>query len=398
VNSKKLNLEALVDKNLSKSSEQAAKEDASVKSVLQRFRKSATVAPPAQDRSDLDQSDLQKIDTPSPHDPVSTQPGHDDPVVSQPGLDLTPSFSNPVAKQPGTVEPVIEKRIEQPIRKTTPSRSDPVIKQPPRQMTRSANDPLPGYRVPNIISDEIIQTLGLPEQTVLWRLYRLSYGFNRQTTDPVGVGRLAEKCNLGETAVKKALKDLQLKRLIIIHQDTSGNPKGGNRYTVLPGLLSDPVAKRPGSIETGLSGDHIKDHEDLNNTSDHQEKTMRLYEELTGNYWTRADQSAYQKIQNVSLNRIEAGIKRAMERAASRPGSLAYFCKEIINPSLGQPQKYDRKRAQLQKIIEQVREARVGIGSEYTTELFRQDVERACGREGVIFDPDLFNEIVGRTG
>jgi DNA-binding MarR family transcriptional regulator len=264
------------------------------------------------------------------------------------------------------------------------------------EATKTLYDQLPHYRTFNVLDDEIMPTLPAIEQVVLRRLVRLSYGFNRQVTDPVSINKLAEKCNLGTTAVKKALASLESRELITRYSDNSRNPAGGNRYAVLTKTLGDLVAMGLSREESKPQSGHIKDHDDLKITSHHLSETMRIYQSLTGNNWTKADQAAYKKIATESLERIEQGVKRAFDRAASHPGSFAYFTKEILNPSLSKSKVNERQSAKLRQIIEQVREARIGVGSEYTAEHFRQDVERACGREQMIFDYDLFNEIIGK--
>src|SRR5262249_11478926 len=312
---------------------------------------------------------------PSPADPVAPQPRRDDPVTMQPGLETTRSQQDLVSIQPGHI--------------ATQLPSDPVTAQPRRQATRSYYSPLPGYRIPNLISDEIMPTLTTPEQSVLQCLIRLSWGFNRVTTDPVGVAKLAEKCNLGETAVKKALKELQAKGRIEIHIDDSGNPKGGNRNTVLVGLFNDPVAERPGRKEAPSGGTRIKDHDDLNKTIDHQSETMRIYQTLTGNAWTKADQPAYEKINSIPLDHIESVIRAVLDRAKDPPRSLNYFVGEILSGGrTGKGREAHRKK--IEKIVARLRD--LHIGGDF--EGFRAHVEKECAKEGVIFDLDLFNEIV----
>src|SRR5713226_2090422 len=95
------------------------------------------------------------------------------------------------------------------------------------------------YTVPNLLDDEITPTLTLAEQSVLRRLFRLSYGFNRPTTGPVSIRKISEKCNLSASGVKLALKSLEAKKLIRAIGEGKFNPQGGNRYHVLPNLVTE---------------------------------------------------------------------------------------------------------------------------------------------------------------
>src|SRR5262249_6630210 len=241
-----------------KTKEQAEKEDASVKTVLERFRKAGPI--PEDQSIQSISTKIEDPSAPSPADPVAPQPRRDDPVTMQPGLETTRSQQDVVSIQPGHI--------------ATQLPSDPVTAQPRRQATRSYYSPLPGYRIPNLISDEIMPTLTTPEQSVLQCLIRLSWGFNRVTTDPVGVAKLAEKCKRGERAKKKVLKEWKEKGRIKINIDYSGNQKGGNRNKVLAGLFTAPVAERPGRKEPPSGEPQKKNHDNLKKKKDHQSKTM----------------------------------------------------------------------------------------------------------------------------
>lgn len=278
---------------------------------------------------------------------------------------------------------------------TTQSNNDSVSKRPSYQTTKSSYDQEPGFRIPNILEDQIIPTLTLPEQSVLRRLFRLSYGFNRQYTDSVSLSKLSEKCNMGQTAVKSALKSLQGRGLIAIESDLSRKPNGGNKYSVLTGLFGDLVARRPSPETTKSPSDHIKDH-DLNNTSHHQREVMTIYQSITSNQWTKKDDTAYQQIKNIPLDQISITIRQVLERAPQHPATLAYFVKEILSPTPVNAASRSARRAQMERIIREVRDAHQSING-YLLSNFVADVKEACAKEGVVFDNDLFNEITNRT-
>jgi hypothetical protein len=60
----------------------------------------------------------------------------------------------------------------------------------------------------NFIIDTLLPNLRPEEQVVLLRLYRLSYGSRRNTTDFVGYTRLAEQCNISLKTAYRAIKRL----------------------------------------------------------------------------------------------------------------------------------------------------------------------------------------------
>jgi hypothetical protein len=290
-----------------------------------------------------------------------------------------------------------------------PGSNRTVLSEPSPIRTKPQQNQVGGhYITPNKLDDEIMPTLPPYEQIILRRLLRLSWGFNRFSpaiTDPVSYTRLAEKCSLSVSTVKRALQGLEQKGKVRPFGTQKHNPSAGNQYEILIeyyGLIEPSPSRtklsEPGPNRTKFSQNSIKDHdhEDLNNTiSDHLKAVTTIYEKITGNSWKATDLKSYQQIKHVSVEQIEQGIRRAAERAKSHPGSLAFFTKEILTPSLGQPKATERQRAQLKRIVDEVSKNKVGAGSEYTEEHFRRDVERACNREGVIFDLDLYMKIIG---
>ncbi len=395
MSSKRPNLDELVNKNLAKTNEQANREDASVKSILNKFRASPAVAPnqanesPGQTVTRLDNSQVnERSNAPAtrPIDNLATeQPGYSNQVTEKPGKSVAQSISSEVDRE--NLKPAIQK--------------------PGYSVTWLLNSQAPHYKILNLIDDEIIPGLTLAEQTVLRRLYRLSYGFNREITQPVSLNKIAEKCNLSVAGVKLAIKSLIAKNLIRLIDNNKYDPKGGNQYQVLPDLDSYSVTRlqynqaneSPGYTETKLLSSHTKDHdhEDLktkdHDQSAHERETKMIYQSITGNSWKKADQSAYEKIKQISLGIIEQGIRITFTRAATRPGSLAYFVKEILAIANPTPtQRGVRKRA-MEQIIARVRE--LNTGAQLPISEFAARVKAACAREGVLFDNDLFQEIIG---
>lgn len=91
------------------------------------------------------------------------------------------------------------------------------------------------YTIPNALHDELLPTLPPYEQLVLLRLYRLSYGFNKTKTAAVSYSKIASKCNLSVSTVKRSLQGLEAKKLICLIGDTKHNPTAGNQYELLLG-------------------------------------------------------------------------------------------------------------------------------------------------------------------
>ena len=296
------------------------------------------------------------------------------------------------------------------------SSSNPVHSEPSPQRTHSPNNniqksstPLAslssvgGYKTPNFLDDEILPDLSPPEQIVLRRLYRLSYGFNRQTTDSVGINKLSQKCNLGESTVKRAIKSLSDRGLIIVHLDNSNHPKGGNRYSVLTGFIVNPVHSEPGSQKTQFTVNHIthdddplkrQDHHQSTtaNISDHEKAVMMIYQEITGNSWSKADHSNYEKIKHIPIEKIEVALRLANDRATNRPNSFAFFIKEILASVNPKTQSRTTRKKAMQKIVERVRNA--SVGSNISPSDFVYKVKEICLREDIAFENDLLDELL----
>ncbi|MFY9221528.1 MAG: hypothetical protein WAQ98_02600 [Blastocatellia bacterium] len=280
-----------------------------------------------------------------------------------------------------------------------------------REKTKTQDDLVGYYKIPNFVDDELLPTLSIIEQVIYRRLYRLSYGFNKQTTDSVGFTKLAEKCNLGTTAIKKAIKSLEDRGLIQVHSDNSRDPKGGNRYTVFTSLPSRQDATRLSREKTKSPSVYIKhddDHDDLKrqdhhltrnaqptNLSEHEKTVMMMYQKITDNPWTKADSDTYTKVKAIPIEKIEIALRLASERAKNRPNSFAFFIKEILSVSSPKKQSRSQHKKAMEKIMLDIRNSKVG-SSNYTISDFAYDVKEACIREDVTFDNNVFDEIFSK--
>lgn len=268
--------------------------------------------------------------------------------------------------------------------------------QPPatlEQGLQNTNSQSAFYQVFNVVDDEIMPTLTLAEQSVFRRLYRLSYGFNRQITDSVSLNRLAEKCNLSLAGVKLAIKSLQMKNLIKIVGDRSRDPRGGNKYEIrLDGFLNK-AAEQLGYSVAKLVSSPIKDDDDFNNTSNHHQKAvMTIYQQVTGNTWTPADAKTYQQIKATPLEVIESAIRIATNRAASQPRSLAYFKQEIIQQQQPKKETKATTKNKLKRIVGDVRNIYVGTHLSFS-ELAELVKDRAA-KEGIPYGGGILDEVL----
>src|SRR5215213_8132283 len=68
-------------------------------------------------------------------------------------------------------------------------------------------------RIPNEMFEDILPTLRTSEQSVLLRLYRLTWGFQKDTCH-VSMGRLGKSCNLSTRQVTTCVQALEKRSLI----------------------------------------------------------------------------------------------------------------------------------------------------------------------------------------
>jgi hypothetical protein len=94
--------------------------------------------------------------------------------------------------------------------------------------------------VPNDIWDEVMPTLNVYDQAVLWRLYRLTRGHHADTCR-VGLERLAKACNIGKRQISTSLDRLVKIGLVERVGADFGNPnkkdRGGIYKVNLPAAL-----------------------------------------------------------------------------------------------------------------------------------------------------------------
>jgi len=249
-------------------------------------------------------------------------------------------------------------------------------------------------KIPNASFDKLIASLDPYEFKVYFRLYRLSHGFH-QNHCFLGYASLSKGCSLSNRHLKRIIPKLVSRGLVKVLKVYNEGKNKGTLYEISTGDQQSPVTHRHrGPAVTGDQQSPNKEDDDLKDISHHQRETMTIYQELTHNKWKKADNRAYQKIKDVPIEKIEAAIHSASQRAASRPNSLSYFIKEISNLAQPSAQSRTQRKKTLEKIIQQVEQTHLGQ-QQYSFSEFREDVKLECGRTGKPFDSDLFNEIIG---
>lgn len=84
-------------------------------------------------------------------------------------------------------------------------------------------------------------------------------------------------------------------------------------------------------------------------------------------------------------------VETVVRRTPTKINSFKYFVKEITAQPDPRNRAWHKKR--LEKIVHKIRDISVGRG-DYSMADFVEDVKCNCAREGVVFENDLFNELV----
>ncbi len=110
--------------------------------------------------------------------------------------------------------------------------------------------------------------------------------------------------------------------------------------------------------------------------------------------WNDSDSAAYEEnlLTKVPEERIVSTVEAVARRAPAKINSFRYFVKEIV--AVTDPRNRAWQKKQLAKIVRRIREIAVGR-TDYSMGDFAEDVKRACAREAVPFDNDIFNELAG---
>ena len=269
--------------------------------------------------------------------------------------------------------------------------------------------------IPLHLLDDLAKTLTPTEWTLYLRLFRLSYGWHKDTCI-VGLEALSQATNIGRTVLRETLKSLQNRKLIQVIETINTKELKGTKYRIYTLSENNTVSKSDrvsinntvSSNDTGSISDTNKyiddDHDDylnkdhhqstMPNVSDHEKQVMMIYQEVTHNLWSKVDHNNYQKIKHIPFEKIEIAIRLANNRATNRPNSFAFFIKEILASVNPKPQSRTTRKKAMQKIVERVRNA--SVGSNISPSEFVHKVKDACLREDVAFDNDLLNEVMDK--
>lgn len=265
------------------------------------------------------------------------------------------------------------------------------------------------FKVPNFVGDELLSLLDPYEFKVYFRLFRLSYGFH-QSQCFVGYKSLSEACNLSIAQLKRVIPSLIKKGVIRVIQYFNNANKKGTVYEIYTSVNQIPVSNSDQSpSETSIQQSSTSyDQEDLNNKSSSKEalmlsdddifksnhflETKTAYELITKNSFKLSDMKTYKEIKQIPLDIIQEAFKVVSSRSNSRPNSLKYFVKEILQ--LANPNFVARvqKKKLLEKVVKSIRSSYIGT-SLPISELAAKTKD-ACARDGIAFDNDLFNSII----
>ena len=115
---------------------------------------------------------------------------------------------------------------------------------------------------------------------------------------------------------------------------------------------------------------------------------------ITGNNWNQADSESYEHnaIGKIPVEKVVSVMENVARRTAAKINSFRYFVKEIL--AAPDPRSRAWQKKQLERIVRRVRDNAVGRAN-YSGVDFVEDVKCACAREGVRFDNDLFNQLIG---
>ncbi len=300
-------------------------------------------------------------------------------------------------------------------------------------------------RVPNTINFSIFPTLDPFAKAVYYQLFLLSHGFRRDTC-LVGLAKLAKSVLMSQRKVQNTITYLEKRGLIKRLESRLGGQSRGNLYQVLvPAACVAPDATAaqeatlarnadvapPATVESDATLAHGANNkekldDDLKRKSSSKgtlaiassSGTTRThmgaaappekqpaacgdlaivrfaYERATGNKWSKSDTETYQtnKLYEIPVSKIVSVLEAVPGRTPTKINSFNYFVKEIMAVPDSRNRAWRKKK--LQKIVSRIRENCVGADRHSAID-FLEDVKCACAHENVLFDDDIYNELVG---
>jgi len=242
-----------------------------------------------------------------------------------------------------------------------------------------------GYtKVGNAVIDYLPSILNPYEVLVYLKLYRLSYGFHKSTC-LVGYTGISKATRISLAQVRRAVSKLVSLGLLRIVEVIKTKQVQGTVYEVR--------VPRSALIERTVQQSSIKERLDDKEKKDHLQRVMKLYSHITGNEWQRSDDRSYDKLKHLSLDELSLLLRTTMQRATTKPNTLAYFVKVHQTPiEINQASRMVIKR-KLEGFISRFKELQVG--RKYTIADLSGYVKDACAREGVTWDNEIFNQLIG---
>jgi hypothetical protein len=127
--------------------------------------------------------------------------------------------------------------------------------------------------------------------------------------------------------------------------------------------------------------------------TNHFAQTVTAYTTVTKNPWLQTDTVSYlqYRVDQIPAERVKAVIQAVFQRAEARINSFSYFVKEIAAST--EKRTAGGRRKKLAAILHRVRENHIG-SAQYSISDLIFDVKAACAREGVVFDNDIFNQLI----
>ena len=301
-------------------------------------------------------------------------------------------------------------------------------------------------RVPNIVNFSIFPTLDPFAKAVYYQLFLLSHGFKKDTC-LINLPTLARLVLMSQRKVQNTIVYLESQGLIKRIASKLGGEKRGNYYQVLipenvtpnspnnppencdenendctaPDATLAPRASLAPHATVARGATIENDDDDLKNKSSSKGERIEIggkpvenhtcaaappekettnfllvreaYEKATGNRWNQSDSEAYEqnRIGDIPAAQIISVLDAVVRRTPTKINSFKYFVREIATPPDPRNRAWQKKR--LEKIVHKIRDISVGRGN-YSTADFVEDVKCSCAREGVLFQNDLFNELV----
>jgi hypothetical protein len=297
-------------------------------------------------------------------------------------------------------------------------------------------------RVPNTVNYSLFPTLDPFAKAVYYQLFLLSHGFKRDTCI-VGLSKLSKSVLMAQRKVPDTISYLERRGLVKRLRAILGGPAKGNVYQVMvpvaesasdttvaenaslagdATMAPDAALARPPAAaqfatnkyddddinikssskghKFGSGGDPVENHRSAaapqeieENPECNFEFVQAAYEHATGNRWSESDSEAYcqNQLENVPAEKILSVLETVARRTPAKINSFKYFIKEIV--AVPDPRNRAWQKKRLEKIVRRIRDISVGRANDSMAD-FVDDVKCRCSREGIVFENDLFNEIV----